>query len=86
VRRGIIGVPLQIYLQMENNKKYVVVSHPCYRSDNDLGLRIYEHDDDYLFDNPSMWKMEAAGFICRADAQDYIDSCVSQFYKDGYDE
>ncbi len=65
-------------------EEYVVVHHPCYRSDTDLGLRIYKADDQYLEDNTSMYSIEGR-FNSAEDAVAYIGQEVINFYKNNYD-
>ena len=65
--------------------EYVVVHHPCYRSDTDLGYRVYKADDQYLSDNPSMYTVKG-WFNSAEDAVAFVGKKVVEYYSDGYDE
>lgn len=60
---------------MNNNNEYIVAFHPCYRSEIDLGLRVYKCDDQYLQDHPSMYSVEGY-FPTAEDAVAYVGKQV----------
>lgn len=102
MRPQIIGVPLQIYLQMENvielgritagefldeliwgvvpdsvvnarAEKFVVVFHGCYFNEGvDNGCRVYNANDPYLDEYPSMYTL-LEEFDTYAEAVSYMN-------------
>lgn len=67
---------------MENN--YVVVFHPNYRSDTDIGLRIYNVHRAPLEEHMSYTIM--GRFSSEEEANTFISNEIDRYYFSGYDE
>lgn len=68
----------------ERVEQFVVVHHPCYRSEFDLGYRMYESDDQYLEEFPNMYTV-VQYFPTMEAANAFIRNEQDKFYTDGYE-